>query len=160
MAMVTSSREISKEAQALRDGIEDRAWWFQMMVRGCDARGADAESIALEATWEYGRVCAKDYKVEKPVDFVNCLMVGLGVDAFEMEFIEADDDHALLRFHYCPLAAKWEKMGLSKAEISRLCRLARHGDEARMSLFPQFELTFPQLIGEGDGVCDLLVRRR
>ena len=29
-----------------------------------------------------------------------------------------------------------------------------------MSLFPQFELTFPQLIGEGDGVCDLLVRRR
>jgi hypothetical protein len=158
MALSKPTRDVSKESQALRAGIGDRAWWFYLLYREMKKAGVEnADDIAIEAVSEFGRIMAKDYVVNKPEDFVRALMDPLSVETFEMEFIEADDDHAVLRFHFCPLVDKWEKLGLEQEEIAKLCELARCGDHARVSNFPPLQLSFPQLIAEGDPVCDLYV---
>ena len=160
MALTKSTRNVSDESLALRAGIGDRAWWFYLLVREMEKRGVDADEISIDAITEFGKEMAKDYKVKVPGDFLRSLMDPLSVETFEMEFIEEDEEHAVLRFHFCPLVAKWEALGLPKEEIQHLCRLARCGDHARVSNFPEMQLTFNKLIVDGDGTCDLCVSFR
>ncbi len=126
--------KVRPEVEAYRNGIEDRATWFYLLLKAAKEEGAEEEKIAEKAVTQFGINKGKKLgEIEDAGDFARALAKGVGKDAFAMEVVEENADKSVLHFHYCPLVQSWKKQGLEKDEVANLCRLARFGDLGMVS---------------------------
>lgn len=146
----------SDEAKGYIEGTYDRAMWLHYLLDTAEKLGYDVEALTDDAIYKNGKAATSGWKdVNTAGDFAKKLTSGsIGKEAFHSELIEANEDHAVVHFHYCPLVAAWEAEGLSKERIADLCRHACKGDQGRASNFP-ITLKFPNQLAKGDDYCEL-----
>ena len=76
-----------------------------------------------------------------------------------MEIKENDGKHLYIDFHYCPLVAAWQKLGLPEADMPELCDIAMDGDRGIISTFPKFSFELGETIAKGDDVCQIRIEK-
>ena len=140
----------------VREQLEHRAMWLALLSKEAAEKGLDAETFGRDACFQCG--CLQGEKLSKGSDSFKDLkkrLFGLGARwVFEMEMKSCSDDHLSIDFHYCPLVAAWQKMGLSDEEIARLCDTAMCGDRGIASKFGGV-MQLGKVISKGDPVCEV-----
>lgn len=142
---------------AFRSAIEDRAKWFYLLSKYTQ-EGFD--EIAEKAITEFGvdkGKAAGDCKNAK--DFANAILTGPAREAFAMEPVKLNEDESVIKFHYCPLVESWKKCGCSPEEVAHLCDLACNGDFGMVSVFPELNLEFKQLLSKGEECCEMVITK-
>ena len=146
---------MSGEAKGFIEGTHDRAMWLHYILETAEKLGTDVEALTDEAIFNNGKAATSKWDCKNAGEFARTMADGpIGKEAFHATIVEANDDHATLRFKYCPLVAAWEAEGLSEERIADLCRHACKGDQGRASNFP-IELKFPKQLAKGDEYCEL-----
>ncbi len=146
---------MSDEAKGYIEGTHDRAMWLHYLLETAEKLGTDVEALTDDAIFKNGKAATSKWDCRNAADFARTMSGNvIGREAFNSTLVEANDDHAVLHFKYCPLVAAWEKEGLSKERIADLCRHACKGDQGRASNFP-ITLKFPKQLARGDEYCEL-----
>lgn len=150
--------ELSEYTRGLIEGNGTRAVLIAKLAQACEEHGIDMGPIAHDCFFQAGAEASKDAPGDGPDDFIR-FMTSMNNELFDKEVILLEPDHAVARFHFCPLYAKWKQMGLPPQRIDALCRLANLSDCGRASNFRDVELTFPKRLGGGDEYCELDARK-
>ena len=146
---------ISEGAKGYIEGTHDRAMWLHYLLETAEKLGYDVEALTDEAIFKNGKASTASWDCKNAGDFARAMTGSeIGKQAFNAELIEATDEHAVVHFHYCPLAAAWIAEGLSEERVAELCRHACKGDQGRASNFP-ITLKFPKQLAKGDECCEL-----
>lgn len=147
--------------ELLRGAIEHRATWFGLLRDEAKKQGLD-DSFAHEAIRRCGMFHGEnkyprtdDLKVFAPA-FANEDVVNV----FEMEVLESTDDKLSIDFHYCPLVAAWQKLGLPEEDMPALCDIAMDGDRGIISTYPEFQFELGKTIAKGDDVCEIRISKK
>ena len=82
------------------------------------------------------------------------------VNTFEMEILESSDKKLSIDFHYCPLVAAWQKLGLPEEDMPALCDIAMDGDRGIISTYPKFSFELGETIAKGDNVCQIRITKQ
>lgn len=147
--------DISEAAKGFIAGTHDRAMWLHYLLETAEKLGYDVEALTDEAIFNNGRAATASWNCKTAGDFARNMVSGeTGRQVFNAELIEANDQHAVVHFHYCPLVAAWLEEGLPAGRIAELCRHACKGDQGRASNFP-ITLRFPKQLAKGDEYCEL-----
>lgn len=152
--MLKFREDISDHAKGVIIGNQSRAVLISDLVEACEKNGYDVERLSDECFYRCGVAHSKDAEGDNPDDFVRFMTSG-NVEVFDKEVVKLDPDHSVARFHYCPLCAKWEEMGLPQERITYLCDLASKSDYGRASNFKNVDLSFPKRLSCGDPYCEL-----
>lgn len=143
---------------AFRSAIEDRAKWFCLLGKHTP-EGFD--DIACKAITEFGVEKGKNLgECKDAKDFANGILTGHARQAFAMEPIKLDGEESVIKFHRCPLVDCWKKMGCTDEEVSHLCDLASYGDFGMISVFPELDLKFNQLISKNQPCCEMVITKK
>ena len=156
----------------LRNFFEHRALWMYLFIDEARKKGIKPENFAPAAIRRCGvyhgmrALTGKDAAVQT-ADFKggSCrllkkkLFPAVGKAIFEMKFLELDDDHFDVDFHYCPLVTAWKKQGCSDEEIDQLCDWAMEGDRGIAQVFG-CGLELKKTIAKGDGLCEIRIKRK
>lgn len=146
---------ISDFARGLIAGTHDRAMWLHYLLQTAEKLGWDVEALTDEAIFANGKQSTANWDVHNAGEFAEHMAApGPGQEAFNAELVEAGEDHAVVRFRFCPLVAAWKAEGLDDERIADLCRHACKGDQGRASNFP-ITLRFPKQLAKGDDCCEL-----
>jgi hypothetical protein len=134
--------------------LKDRARYMALVVQELDARGLDTDDIISTAIRRYGvEMGKKAGRIDGADEFIRSQMSSrLGRRAFKTERGEMTPKRAVLMTHHCPLVETWKDMGLSDAEVSRMCDLFENRDEGRVEAVG-IGLEVPQTIARGDPIC-------
>lgn len=150
----------NEKCELFRGAIEHRATWAGLLIDEAKKRGLDME-FAHEAIRRCG-VFHGDNKYTKTDDlekfapeFANQNVV----DVFEMELVENNAEHLYIDFHYCPLVAAWQKLGLPEEDLPELCDIAMDGDRGIISTFDSFSFELGDTIAKGDDVCQIRIKK-
>jgi len=148
------------KCELFRSAIEHRALWAALLIEEAKKRGLDME-FAHAAIRQCGMFHG-DHKYTKTDDlkkfapeFANPDVTG----AFEMEVKECTDEHLYIDFHYCPLVAAWQKLGLPEEELPELCDIAMDGDRGIISTFDGFTFHLGDTIAKGNDVCQIRINK-
>ena len=145
----------------LRGAIEHRATWFALLIQEAQKQGLDGYAFAHEAIRRCGMFHG-DNKYTKTEDlqaFAAEFANEDVVNVFEMEIKENDGKKLSIDFHYCPLVAAWQKLGLPESEMPELCDIAMDGDRGIISTFPKFSFELGKTIAKGDDVCEIRIAK-
>ena len=153
--------DLSEEAKGFIAGTHDRAMWLHYLLDAADRLGYDVEALTDDAIFANGKNATASWDdVKNAGDFARKMVSKkVGSEVFHSELIEANEQHAVVHFKYCPLVAAWQDEGLSAERIADLCRHACKGDFGRASNFP-IELRFPKQLAKGDDFCELDITTR
>lgn len=143
---------------AFRAAIEDRARWFYLLYKHTP-EGFD--KIAEKAITEFGIAKGEGLgECKTPKDFAKGILSGHPNQAFAMEPVKIDEEESVIKFHHCALVEAWKKLGCSKEEIAHLCDLACFGDFGMVSVFPELQLEFKQLISRDEECCEMVITKK
>ena len=146
---------ISEGAKGYIEGTHDRAMWLHYLLETAEKLGYDVEALTDDAIFKNGKAATASWDCKNAEDFARSMTDGeIGKQAFNAKLIEANEKHAIVHFHYCPLVAAWIAEGLPEDRIEDLCRHACKGDQGRASNFP-ITLKFPKQLAKGDEYCEL-----
>ncbi len=152
---------VGADGQLLRGAIEHRATWFALLIEEAQKQGLDGYAFAHNAIKRCG-VFHGDNKYTKTDDlqaFAAEFAAEPTKSVFGMEIKENDGKHLYIDFHYCPLVAAWQKLGLPESEMPELCDIAMDGDRGIISTFPKFSFELGETIAKGDDVCQIRIEK-
>ena len=148
--------------EILSKAIEDRAKWFALVVKNAKEKGYDMKDVAEKSIWDFGvdkgNAGGPDCKTAD--EFLNVVHSGPAVGAFQMDIIKEDPDESVIEFNACPLVDSWKKLGCSDDEIAQLCDYASCGDYGMISVSPDLNLEFPELISKGGKCCRMVITKK
>ncbi|AJY77979.1 L-2-amino-thiazoline-4-carboxylic acid hydrolase [Paenibacillus beijingensis] len=151
----------SEAVTMVRNAIEDRAAWFDLLTKEAEAVGAEPETIARRAIQRFGFLKSqKMIQSDNLEEFVKQFASELVANVFEMSVERVETDEAEIHLHYCPLVESWKKGGNSDEHIDTLCQWAIEGDHGLMLGFPEFEYKAEKRIAAGDGYCKFIFSRK
>ena len=90
-------------------------------------------------------------------EFMKVFADETGQKVFEMEIVENTKDKLSIDFHYCPLVAAWQKLGVEEDKIPLLCDVAMDGDRGIISRFDRYRFNLEGTIANGDPVCRIRI---
>lgn len=161
MAIVNHSTINDPHITDIRNAIEHRATWFQLVLDEAEKAGVDWEEVGRKAITRCG-VFHGNVKFTPTSDlkqfgkeFANELVKKV----FEMDVQECTCDKFVVEFHYCPLVAAWLKQTDDEEKVSKLCDIAMDGDRGIISVFPDFEFDLQSTIAAGDKVCRIVITK-
>lgn len=157
--MLKMKENISEHAKGVIIGNQSRAVLISDIVETCEKNGYDIDLVANSCFYKGGVDASRDAEGDNPDDFVRFMTAG-NVEVFDKEVVQLDPELSVARFHYCPLVAKWEEMGLSQERITYLCDLAGRSDYGRASNFKNVDLSFPKRLSCGDPYCELVAKAK
>ncbi|MBH1942182.1 L-2-amino-thiazoline-4-carboxylic acid hydrolase [Mobilitalea sibirica] len=146
--------------EELRSAIEHRATWFALLVEEARKRGLDL-SFARDAIYRCGAFHGES-KLPRTDDlgvFTDAFLTENIKKIFEME-TEVTKDQLTVTFHYCPLVAAWQKLGVSEEDIAEYCDIAMDGDRGIVSTYENFEYRLGDTIAKGCNSCQLFVTKK
>ncbi|MEG1706742.1 MAG: L-2-amino-thiazoline-4-carboxylic acid hydrolase, partial [Clostridia bacterium] len=121
----------------VREQLEHRAMWLALLAEEAEMKGLDPVTYGREAIFKCGQMQGR--KLTGGTTSFKQLRKNLFTKPaqwmFEMKIKDCDDDKLSIDFHYCPLVAAWQKMGLDDETIARLCDTAMCGDRGIASQF-------------------------
>jgi len=139
---------------AMRKAFEHRATWFALLVEAAKERGVDI-SFARDAITKCGCLDGTN-KFDPNCTDINEFTKVFATDdikkIFDME-CEVEGNTLTCTFHYCPLVAAWQKLGLDDATIDLLCDVAMDGDRAIAAKNPNMTFELGDTIGRGCDTC-------
>lgn len=151
----------SEAVQLVRNAIEDRATWFDLLTKEAEAQGLDPEPLARKAIHKFGQLKSnKMVRTDNMEEFMKQFANELVTHVFEMEVVKAEEDEAEVRFHYCPLVEAWKKNGNPAERIDKLCQWASEGDYGLMANFPDFEFNPEKTLAAGHSYCKMVFTRK
>lgn len=148
----------------IRNAIEHRAVWFSLLLSEAEKNGSDMENVGRAAIYQCGCLHGRQ-KLERCGDagdlreFMKVFADETTRKVFEMELIQNTEDALFIDFHYCPLVAAWQKLGVSEEEIPLLCDIAMDGDRGIISQFESYRFTLDGTIAEGKPVCKIRISK-
>lgn len=146
--------------EELRSAIEHRATWFALMIDEAKKRGLDT-SFARDAVYRCGAFHGES-KLPRTEDlsvFTDAFLTENIKKVFEME-TEVTEEQLTVTFHYCPLVAAWQKLGVSEEDIAEYCDMAMDGDRGIISAYDKFEYRLGDTIAKGCTSCQLFVTKK
>lgn len=149
---------------AIRSAIEHRATWFSLLLDEVKKDGPDMEKIGRAAVFKCGCFHGLQ-KLENCIDaedmreFLKVFADDTVQKVFEMEVVQNTEDQLSIDFHYCPLVAAWQKLGVSEEDLPLLCDIAMEGDRGIISEFPSYQFQLNGTIAEGDSVCRIRISK-
>lgn len=146
--------------EELRSAIEHRATWFALLVEEAKIRGLDT-SFARDAIYRCGAFHGES-KLPRTEDlsiFTDAFLTENVKKIFEME-TDVTEDKLTVTFHYCPLVAAWQKLGIAEEDIAEYCDIAMDGDRGIVSTYEKFEYTLGDTIAKGCSTCQLFVKKK
>lgn len=156
--MKNKPSKTNPRCELLRGAIEHRALWAGLLIQEAEKRGLDP-AFAHEAIRRCGVFHGEnkypktdDLEVFAP-EFANQDVK----DVFEMEIKENNAEHLHIDFHYCPLVAAWQKLGLPEEDLPELCDIAMDGDRGIISTYDHFTFHLGKTIAKGDGICEIRI---
>lgn len=144
----------------LRSAIEHRATWFALMIEEAKKQGLDT-SFAHNAVRACGRFHGngKYPDTESLPEFSAAFANEDVVNCFEMELVENNEEHLYIDFHYCPLVAAWQKLGLPEEDMPEFCDIAMDGDRGIIDTYEKFSFELGETIAKGDDVCQIRIKK-
>ena len=148
----------------LRNAIEHRAVWFSLLLSEAEKNGLDMEKTGRSAIYQCGCFHGRQ-KLENCKDaadlreFMEVFADETTRKVFEMELIKNTEDELSIDFHYCPLVAAWQKLGVSEDKIPLLCDIAMDGDRGIVSQFESYHFKLDGAIAEGKPVCKIRISK-
>jgi hypothetical protein len=148
----------------IRNAIEHRAAWFYLLLSEAEKNGADIENTGRPAIYQCGCFHGKQ-KFENCRDasdlreFMEVFADETVRKVFEMEMIQSTNDKLFIDFHYCPLVAAWQKLGVSTDMLPLLCDIAMEGDRGIVSQFRGYSFQLDGTIAEGEPVCKIRISK-
>ncbi len=143
----------------LRSAIEHRATWFGLMIEEAEKKGIDI-SFAKEAVFKCG--CFHGQNKFPRTDDLKAFAAAFAnedvVNTFEMD-VTCSDTEFSIDFHYCPLVAAWEKLGIDVEKFPALCDAAMDGDRGIINEYDAFEFELGKTIAKGDDICEVRIRK-
>ncbi len=143
----------------LRGAIEHRATWFALLLDSAVKNGLDPE-FAREAIFSCGvfHGMNKYPNTKDLTEFKNAFANPDVVGVFEMD-VKNDEKNLDIDFHYCPLVAAWQKLGIPEQDFPLLCDIAMDGDRGIISTYENFEFFLGDTIAKGGDVCEIRIKR-
>lgn len=93
-------------------------------------------------------------------DYIHAMFFNqMALDAYDCQIVEESHDRTAVEYHYCPLVAAWQKLGLSNQEIGDLCLSAMEGDTIMANAL-DFDLDIQKTIGCGHDCCRMVITTR
>lgn len=144
-----------------RGDFEHRAIWMALLLDEAKKKGLDT-SFAHEAI----RRCGVFHGMNKYpregglTEFAPKFANPDVVNSFEMEILESTEEKLSIDFHYCPLVAAWQKLGLPEEALPELCDIAMDGDRGIISTYPDREFVLGKTIAKGDDVCEIRISKK
>lgn len=164
MSKVTNEPKIKNPlVVAVREQLEHRAYWLQLLCDEAKKRGLDPKDFGSEAISRCGhchgeRLIAKG-KTDSLKGLKKTLFTKPAQWVFEMDVVKSTDDELSLDFHYCPLVKAWQRAGCSDEEIAMLCDIAMCGDHGIGAEYGSV-LELPKCIAKGDDICALRYKKK
>ena len=149
---------------AVRNAIEHRAIWYQLLLEEAKKNGADSEKIGRAAIYQCGCFHGRE-KLENCADpedlreFLKVFADETTQKVFEMEIVKCTETCLSIDFHYCPLVAAWMKSGVEENDIPLLCDIAMDGDRGIISQFESYRFGLESTIANGDAVCKIRISK-
>lgn len=159
MSIKNSPQKNHPALQELRQAFEHRATWFYLLLDEARKRSLDWEQIGRQAIFRCGHYMAeKKFPLAENVEeFSRFFPSEAGKEVFEMQ-VQVDPPHSMeISFHYCPLVAAWQKLGLEEEEISLLCDMAMEGDRGIVDSYPHLSMELKERLAAGDNRCLLII---
>ena len=143
-----------------RADFEHRATWFALLIDEAKKQGLDT-SFAHNAILRCGKFHGENKypDTESLPEFAAAFANEDVVNSFEMELLENDEKNLSIDFHYCPLVAAWQKLGLPEDQMPELCDIAIDGDRGIISTYPKFSFELGKTIAKGDDVCQIRIKK-
>lgn len=143
-----------------RADFEHRATWFALLIDEAKKQGLDT-SFAHNAILRCGKFHGENKypDTESLPEFAAAFANEDVVNSFEMELLENDEKNLSIDFHYCPLVAAWQKLGLPEDQMPELCDIAMDGDRGIISTYPKFSFELGKTIAKGDDVCQIRIKK-
>lgn len=148
------------QIEQLRQAFEHRATWFYLLLDAARKQGIDWEKMGRSAVFRCGSFFAekKHPPAETLEEFSRFFPSETGKQVFEME-IKTDLPHQMeIEFHYCPLVAAWQKLGIHEEEIALLCDMAMEGDRGIVASYPRLSMELQGTIAAGEKQCLLVIK--
>ncbi len=159
--MITNNKkEHGQHIEELRSAIEHRATWFALLVDEAKKRGLDLE-FAKDAIFRCGAFHGES-KLPRTEDlrvFTEAFLPENTQKIFDME-TDVSEDHLTVTFHYCPLVAAWQKLGVSDEDIDLYCDTAMDGDRGIVSTYENFEYRLGDTIAKGCQTCQMYITKK
>ncbi|MDF2473122.1 MAG: hypothetical protein K0R21_904 [Anaerocolumna sp.] len=159
--MITNKKtEHGTHIEELRSAIEHRATWFALLIEEAKKRGLDT-TFARDAIYRCGAFHGES-KLPKTSDlsvFTEAFLPENTRKIFDME-TEVTEDQLTVTFHYCPLVAAWQKLGIKDEDIAEYCDIAMDGDRGIISTYDDFEYQLGDTISKGCKTCQLFVTKK
>jgi hypothetical protein len=146
----------------LSKAIEDRAKWFALVIKNAEEKGYDMKEVAEKSIWKFGidKGNAGGPDCKTAAEFLNVVHSGPAVGAFSMDIKKEEDDESIIEFSTCPLVDSWKKLGCTDEEIATLCDYASCGDFGMVSVSPELQIEFPELISKGGKCCRMVITKK
>ena len=143
-----------------RADFEHRATWFALLIDEAKKQGLDT-SFAHNAILRCGKFHGENKypDAESLPEFAAAFANEDVVNSFEMELLENDEKNLSIDFHYCPLVAAWQKLGLPEDQMPELCDIAMDGARGIISTYPKFSFELGKTIAKGDDVCQIRIKK-
>ena len=143
-----------------RADFEHRATWFALLIDEAKKQGLDT-SFAHNAILRCGKFHGENKypDTESLPEFAAAFANEDVVNSFEMELLENDEKNLSIDFHYSPLVAAWQKLGLPEDQMPELCDIAMDGDRGIISTYPKFSFELGKTIAKGDDVCQIRIKK-
>lgn len=143
-----------------RADFEHRATWFALLIDEAKKQGLDT-SFAHNAILRCGKFHGENKypDTESLPEFAAAFANEDVINSFEMEMLENDEKNLSIDFHYCPLVAAWQKLGLPEDQLPELCDIAMDGDRGIISTYPKFSFELGKTIAKGDDVCQIRIKK-
>lgn len=144
-----------------RKAFEHRALWMALLIDEARKQGLD-DSFAHQAIRRCGMFHGevKFPRTDDLTKFAPAFASPDVVNTFEMEVLESSDKKLSIDFHYCPLVAAWQKLGLPEEDMPALCDIAMDGDRGIISTYPKFNFELGETIAKGDDVCQIRITKK
>lgn len=143
----------------VRQALEHRATWFYFLLDEARKRGIDWEDLGRDAIFRCGTFHGGEkFPGAETVEEFSLFFPGeLAEKIFEMKIVKNPPHHMEITFHYCPLVAAWQRLGIDEAEIGTLCDMAMEGDRGIIASFPKLEMELGETIAGGADRCRLTI---
>jgi hypothetical protein len=144
--------------KALREATGDRASYLYFLYKEMKASGVEnAEEIAMKAIHQFGQAKVGWMgKMEEPHDFVAYVNSYPTRDVIQLEVVEDTPERAEVRFNFCPLVDKWQKLGATPEELGTLCDIAMQVDVGTFSGTP-IGMELLKSLAKGEPFCQMIL---
>lgn len=161
--MITNKRRapLGEDMNDILDAQLHRYAWAHFIMDEAKKNGLDYE-YAREAFRRFGvdsgeKGFPKESNLPKIAD---CFANEVATKVLDMERKEINDSVMDIVFHYCPAVDVWMKLGVPEDVIRVYCDIGMEGDRGICSVFHDLKMELPKTIADGDGVCEVIFRRK